>query len=192
MRASTSTPRRYAIGRMVNLLTSFRKDRRGVTAIEFAMVAAPFLMLTMGIMGSGLYFFTDNGLQNAVETASRKIRTGQAQRAGTTVDQFRQEICNAGTFLDCSKLQVTLQKGASWGAITPDPCVDATGTLVGSSGAPNDPIEDFAGGAGEVVLVTACYQWDLANSFDFMGLGNMASGGSLIQAASTFRTEPYQ
>lgn len=174
------------------LLGRFKRDRKGVVAIEFAMVALPFLFFVFGIIGSGLYFFTDNGLQNAVETAARKIRTGQAQRTGMTVDQFRNEICANGTFLDCSKLRVLLQKGTDWSAISPQSCVSTTGTLVNSSGNSSDPLEQYAGGAGEVVLVTACYEWDLSQSVSFLGFSGMGNGSTLIQAAATFRTEPYQ
>ena len=35
-------------------------------------------------------------------------------------------------------------------------------------------ISKYAGGASEVVLVTLCYKWDLANSFQFLKLGTTA------------------
>jgi len=171
----------------------FAKDRRGTTAIEFGLIALPFFMLAFGIMGSGLHFFTDNALQHAVENASRKLRTGQAQKAGMTVEQFKQEICNdAGQIIECGpKLQVHVQKGSNWSDITPRSCIDGGG-LASSGGNPTDNIEDSSGGAGEVVLVTACYEWELAQHLAFMGYGNMPNGSALIQAAATFRTEPYQ
>lgn len=192
MRHASETTGRRSLARKPGLLKRFKRDRKGVVAIEFALVALPFLFFVFGIIGSGLYFFTDNGLQNAVETAARKVRTGQAQRTGMTVEQFRTEICNNGTFLDCSKLRVLLQKGSDWSSITPQGCVSNTGTLVNSSGNASDPLENYAGGAGEVVLVTACYEWDLAQSVSFLGFSEMGNGSTLIQAAATFRTEPYQ
>ena len=192
MRHASETTGRRSLARKPGLLKRFKRDRKGVVAIEFALVALPFLFFVFGIIGSGLYFFTDNGLQNAVETAARKVRTGQAQRTGMTVEQVRTEICNNGTFLDCSKLRVLLQKGSDWSSITPQGCVSNTGTLVNSSGNASDPLENYAGGAGEVVLVTACYEWDLAQSVSFLGFSEMGNGSTLIQAAATFRTEPYQ
>lgn len=192
MRLVPHTNGRRSVAGQGNLLKRFKRNRSGVVAIEFAMVAMPFLLFVFGIIGSGLYFFTDNGLQNAVETAARKVRTGSAQRNGMTVEQFRNEICSSGTFLDCSKLRVLLQKGSDWSSISPQGCVSSTGTLVNSSGNANDPVENYAGGAGEVVLITACYEWELAQSFSFLGFSPMGNGSALIQAAATFRTEPYQ
>ena len=58
------------------LTTRFRRCENGVTMIEFGMVAFPFLLFVLGIMAVGLQFFTINALDHAVETASRKIRTG--------------------------------------------------------------------------------------------------------------------
>ena len=42
------------------------------------------------------------------------------------------------------------------------------------------------------MLVTACYEWDLATVIPFIELGDMEGGASLIQAATTFRTEHYK
>ena len=44
--------------RLGGLLGKVRKDQSGATAIEFAMVATPFLMLVFGIIQIGLLFFT--------------------------------------------------------------------------------------------------------------------------------------
>ena len=41
-----------------------------------------------------------------------------------------------------------------------------------------------------VVLVWLCYEWDMAK-FPWINFGNMANGSMLIQATTTFRTEPY-
>ncbi|MEO1206084.1 MAG: TadE/TadG family type IV pilus assembly protein [Pseudomonadota bacterium] len=202
------------------LIKRFGSDRSGNAAIEFAMVFPIYLAMVLSLVTAGMYYFTDNGLQNAVETASRKIRTGQAQTAGTTVEQFEQEICNAGAFLNCDKLTVILQRGSDWDEITPVSCVE-NGALTQSSGT-TQPVSDFAGGAGDVVLVTACYDWsftsDIADvqttsgAFDDPsatgdGVKNLSwhlqndpnnpakkldSNGILIQASSAFRTEPYQ
>ncbi|MEO1281284.1 MAG: TadE/TadG family type IV pilus assembly protein [Pseudomonadota bacterium] len=202
------------------LIKRFGSDRSGNAAIEFALVFPIYLAMVLSLITAGLYYFTDNGLQNAVETASRKIRTGQAQTAGTTVQQFEQEICDAGAFLNCDNLTIILQRGSDWDEITPVNCVE-NGSLASSSGT-TQPVSDFAGGAGDVVLVTACYDWsftsDIADvqtttgafddtsaqgdsvknlSWHLQNSGNnpakkLSSNGVLIQAASAFRTEPYQ
>lgn len=46
-------------------------DRRGVTALEFAFVAPPFLLMIMGIFDLGHIMYVKSMLQGAVEKAGR-------------------------------------------------------------------------------------------------------------------------
>ena len=89
---------------------NLRRDESGSAAIEFAMVSFPFLALLFGIMAVGLYFFTTFSTENAVEQASRPIRTGEAQAAGLTRDQFKASVCEKlPVYVDCSsKLRVNV------------------------------------------------------------------------------------
>lgn len=172
------------------LLRRFAKDENGAYAIEFALVGIPFIMLIFGIIVLGLYFFVTFSLENAVERAGRLLRTGQAQVAGMTTDQFKTEVCNrAPGFIDCdSKVRVNVAAWSGFGDINPPACTDAgTGELI-----PDPPVEPVPGAAGEVVLVTVCYEWTLAGRLPFLKVGQMANGAALIQASTTFRTEPYQ
>lgn len=172
-----------------DILSRFRADREGATAIEFAMVALPFLMLLFGIVAVGLYFFTVFTIENAVEQASRLLRTGQAQQAGYTAAQFKSKVCEfVPGHIDCNgKLQVNVLSYADTTNITPESlptCLSATGQLSTDT--------NFAPGtASEVVLVWVCYEWELAGKLPFLHLGNMAGGSSLIQATTVFRTEPF-
>ncbi|MEM6497761.1 MAG: TadE/TadG family type IV pilus assembly protein [Pseudomonadota bacterium] len=75
------------------LQARYRQNNDGSMAIEFAAVVIPFLMLLMGTVVVGLYFFVTFSLEHAVEQASRQIRTGQAQLAGMTKDQFKANVC---------------------------------------------------------------------------------------------------
>jgi Flp pilus assembly protein TadG len=192
---------RTKLSRQLNLFANsvssrtkrFASCRKGVTAIEFGMVALPFMMFAFGIMGTGLHFFTQNSLEHAVETAARKIRTGQAQQNGTTVAQFKQLIKEeAGPMIDLNKLQVHMQTGAEWTDVSPAGCLDSSGVQTSGTGNGTDAIGQHAGGAGEVVLVTVCYEWDLAAVMPFLQFNNMSNGSAMIQASTTFRTEPYE
>ena len=99
--------------RRPGLLARLRRDENGFTAVEFALVATPFLALLFGIIAVGLYFFVQFSLENAVEQASRMIRTGQAQtrEPPMTTAQFKTEICNrAPSFIDCGgKVRVNVR-----------------------------------------------------------------------------------
>lgn len=177
------------------LLRRLRRDTSGSTALEFAMVALPFLLFCFSIIGYGFYFFTATSLEYRVETATRLIRTGQAQTNGVTQSSFKQQICDpsdpSASFLDCSKLNVHIQSNASWAGINPTPCL-TSGALTGSAAAGSAAVSGSSGGAGAAVLVTVCYEWSLAKAMPFLMLGNMGNGSAVIQAVSAFRTEPYQ
>jgi Flp pilus assembly protein TadG len=60
----------------------------GATAVEFALVAAPFLALLMALFQTALVFFAGRVLDETTEEASRYIMTGQAQTAGMTQSGF--------------------------------------------------------------------------------------------------------
>jgi Flp pilus assembly protein TadG len=166
----------------------FGHDDNGATAVEFGLVAVPFLMLLFGIIAVGMFFFTTFSLENAVETAARPIRTGEAQVAGLTKDQFKANVCSLlPVYVDCgSALRVNVQSFAVNAIISPPACVDAGGALV----APADT-KYITGTANEIVLVTACLQYSFAGQIPFLQLGTMADGSALIQASITFKTEPY-
>lgn len=175
------------------LLQRWRSDISGATAVEFAIISVPFIMFIFGIIGIGLHFFTTSTLEAAVETASRKVLTGQAQSGGLTLGEFKQLITKQGPgVLKPNQLNLHIQKASSWTALTPVQCLNGSGGLTPPTGNANDKVDRFSGGAGEVVLITACYEWDIARVLGPVSFGNMANGSTLIRAAATFKTEPYQ
>ncbi len=173
-------------------LCSLHKDTSGATAVEFAIVAVPFFMFAFGIMGLGLHFFTSNALEHGVETVSRQIRTGQAQNGDMDLASFKDAVCDeTAGYINCDDLNVHIQSGTTWSDITPTPCLSG-GSLTASAGGGTDLVADYSGGSSQVVLITACYEWKLAQSLPYLMLGDLGNGSALIQAASTFRTEPFE
>ena len=170
------------------------KNEQGTSAVEFGIVALPFFLFTLGLIGVGLYFFTMSSLSYGVEAAARQIRTGQAQKAALSVGEFKNLVClAAGSYINCNKLTVLVQSGDNWTDISPQACVNSNNVQSPSTGSSSDAISTYTGVASEVVLVTLCYQWDLAQSFSFLKLGKNAdgTGSAIVQAATAFRTEPY-
>lgn len=171
----------------------FLTSEDGSTAVEFGMVGLPFLLFVLAIMGYGLYFFTESSLEYGVEAASRKIRTGEVNSAGTqredhqvTNAEFKRAVCTAaGALIDCSKLRVHVQSKNNWIDINPPSCTNAGGGMADSTGQDNDPISSASGGASQIVMVTVCYQFDPATTFSFLMLP------SVLQAATAFKSEPY-
>ena len=177
-----------------SMLARWLRHERGSAAVEFALVALPFFMFVLGVLGIGLYFFTVNSLEHGVESAARQVRTGQAQKSGLTVGGFKELVCSsAGSYIDCDKLRVLVQHSATWAGIDPEPCVNSSNQMSASTGDTDDSLYGYTGGSGQVVLITLCYEWDLAKSFSFLqlGTGSDGSGAAIIQATTAFRTEPY-
>jgi Flp pilus assembly protein TadG len=179
------TAKSYRAGR---LISRWRANRSGATAIEFAIVATPFLMFLYGIMAIGLYFFTTFTLENGLEQASRLIRTGQAQKAGMTEVQFKNQVCSfVPGFIDCeNKLLLNVR---SFAEADLTPVVTRAECLNGGS---LTTVTTYTPGvANQVVLISLCFEWEFANKIPFIRLGDMNGGSRLIQAATAFRTEPY-
>ena len=83
-------------------------------------------------------------------------------------------------------MRVNVQNFTSFGTITTPSCLDGAGALVANAATTYSP-----GASSNVVLVTACYEWALAGQLPFAKLGKMGNGSALIQASTTFMTEPY-
>ncbi len=182
---------------------TFSADQRGTTAIEFAMVIGPFLFLLFGIISVGFYFFVIFSLEHAVESAARVIRTGQAQTQtpnAMTPAEFKARVCaKLPPFMDCSsttnKIRINVKQFADFGSITTTTlpsCVDTGGNLIATTGQTYDP-----GTQSTVVLVNVCYEWDFATSMANIpywispASAKLTSGSTLIQASTTFTSEPY-
>lgn len=168
---------------------SLLKDDNGATAVEFGMIAVPFLLFLVGILGMGLYYLTLISLEYGVESAARKIRTGEAERDGLTVGGFKGLICAAAVGIDCSKVTVIVQTAKTWSGINPQACVTNGNQTPSSGNSDTDALSKYSGSAKQVVLVTACYRWKLADSFQFVKFS--ADGPTIIQAATAFKNEPY-
>lgn len=68
------------------MIRRFVDDRRGVAAIEFALLAPAFLMLLVGTMTMSILFFTASSLHFATEAAARcaSVKTTVCKDAATT------------------------------------------------------------------------------------------------------------
>lgn len=169
-----------------SVLNRFRRDSQGVTAIEFGIVAMPFLALLMAIFETTLIFFTQSAIESGVSEAGRMIRTGQVQSEGISEDDFKALVCGSlSGYLDCNdKLSVDVRSFSDFASVSVPAATDADGNMT-------EDFEFSPGGASEVVVVRAFYIWDMLTPDHFTGMSNMAGGGHLIAAAAAFRNEPF-
>ncbi len=164
----------------------FSRDEKGVTAIEFGLLALPFFAIIGAILETALVFLASQVLDSAVNDSSRFIRTGQAHVANYTAASYRAAICDGlyGLF-DCAQLKIKVSpvanfSGANIGATT-DP---VTGAWTIS--------ENYNHGIGaDIILVEAYYKWPIAlNLFDF-NLSNLPDNTRMLSAVRVFRNEPF-
>lgn len=179
------------------LALAFGRDRSGATAIEFAIVITPFLMLVFAVIGVGLVYFTETVLDQSLATATRQIRTGQSLKTATgelTVGNLKNEICTrSGGLISCSKLSLIISSADSWDKVGTIPtCTNTAGSVVSSNYGDTDNVSTGAGGRERVVIVVACYPWELLASLPYMRLGNVNGGAAhLLQSVQAFKSEPY-
>lgn len=166
---------------------AFARDESGATAVEFAMVVGPLLLMLFAIIELALVFLISSTLESATNKAARTIRTGAALSGGSTAITFRNSICaNLGWLQSqCqADLNVDVRVFADFGSVNgPDPVengVFKTSNLVYAIGGPRD-----------IVLVRAFYQWKLISPFLNGGLARLNNGVTLVTAATTFRNEPF-
>ena len=168
------------------MMRRFWRAKDGATAVEFSLIALPFFMLMLAIFETSAVYFASTTLEDAVDDASRQIRTGQAQFANMTADQFRQLVCNGiSVFLKCdSSLAVDVRSFNDFEDVSFPPEINPDGTLK------NDQ-QYSPGGAGDVVVVRVFYKWQIVTPFIGATLSNMSNDTRLLEAVTTFRNEPF-
>lgn len=174
---------------------AFFRCRNGATAVEFALVAAPFMALLVAILQSALVFFASRVLDEVTEEASRYIMTGQAQQGGITQSGFGTYICTGSNtsalvsaLFTCSKIMVNVQNYADFSsASTTSPTLSFNPT----TGAVTNAWSYNTGNPGDIVVVQVMYQWPVVLGPLSMNLSNLSNGNRLLVSTAVFKSEPY-
>lgn len=178
-----------AVGRSFVCATArrFIRQQDGATAVEFAMVAAPFLAMVFAIVETALVFFAGQALETAGADSARLIMTGQAQTQGYDQAQFKQAVCARiyGLF-DCTNgLYVDVKNYTTFSSINTTKPVDSNGNLQTNS------FGYQPGGPGSIVVVRLMYQWPVYVSLLGLNLADSAGSKRLLMSTVAFRNEPY-
>ena len=185
MTATTETKRSCPRNRCVGFLAC--KD--GATAVEFALIAAPFVALLTGIFQTFLVFFAGQQLETVANEASRLILTGQAQDANLSQSVFAQKVCAMVTVLfNCSNLMIDVESYSSFSGTN-----TAAPTLTfNAQGQVTNTWQYKPGTAGQIVVVRLMYQWPVFLGPLGFSLSNLSNGNRLLMASAAFKNEPYQ
>lgn len=165
-------------------LNIWKRDERGIAAVEFALLGIPFMMFIIGIIELAMYFTSSVLLQGAVSDASRMIRTGQAQTSGDPQAVFSEALCDhANMLLDCGEIQFHVEVVDSFATADTVPEFDESGELVDKS--------FDAGGVSDIVLVQVSYLYPLMTPLIGQFFADQPDFKRLILATAVFQTEPY-
>ncbi|MBI1361942.1 MAG: pilus assembly protein [Alphaproteobacteria bacterium] len=163
-------------------------DRRGVAAVEFALIAFPFFVLIFGLLEVVMIFILTSTLDYGVMEAARRLRTGELQTSGKGLTEFKAAVCGQlYNLLDCGdNLLIDVRTFNNFASTDFDkPAVDKDGNLK------QDQFEFEPGGADQIVVVRAFYTWSLMTPVISAPLANMSGGRRLLVSTATFRNEPF-
>ncbi len=171
------------------------RDRKGSAAVEFALVAPPFLALMMSTFEVGWFYFATSQIDAAAIEAARTIRTGQVQQAnggaGLTKEEFYAQVCPSIAPLgDCSALlTVEVDTFGSFAELASD-----TSAVVCTN---DDPAEiaalSFApGDENQIVRLRLCLLYKTLNPTIGVNVSQTAEGKRRVFATYVVRNEPFR
>jgi Flp pilus assembly protein TadG len=167
----------------MRLLQRIAREQKGITAVEFAFVGPPFLLLLAAIFELGLTLTTQSVLDGAARDAARLIRTGQVQSQGSPITVFQSLLCSEVSSLisasDCAnKMIYEVQVFSSFGSVSFTPCAQ-TASQTGTG-----TVCSFTPGTGSnIVGVQVSYP----RPFIIPWVGACLSGGSCWAGVGTAR-----
>jgi Flp pilus assembly protein TadG len=172
----------------------FIRCTKGATAVEFALVGAPFIALLVAIFQATLVFFAGRVLDEITEEASRYIMTGQAQTGSMTQSQFATFLCTGSNtsalvsaLFSCNNFMINIQNYASFAAAS---TASPTLTFNGSGNVSNAWTYN-TGNPGDIVVVQVMYQWPVVLGPLGFNLANLSNGNRLLVSTAVFKNEPY-
>jgi Flp pilus assembly protein TadG len=176
-----------------NRLLGFIKNEKGATAVEFALVAAPFLAVIAALIQTFLVFFAQSVLENAVRASGRQILTGQVQLqdaslgAAAAQTNFKNTVCNnAKVLFSCTALMIDVRVASNWSStntVMPPLTYDTNGNV-------SNTWQFNPGNAGDIVVVRVIYLWPVFFGPIAFNMANQPNGTREIMASAAFQNEP--
>lgn len=167
-------------GARLRAASRFRRDRSGATAVEFAILAIPFLFILFATVETGLMFMGQLTLDGGVEQVARLVRTGQLDADQMKPEPFRKLICDkVKVFLSCDKLTIDLRSYDTFEGID----------LSHPAAAEMNTTHTQTGAAKTIMALRVYYPWEPIA--DILSRMNATDGKVTLASVTAFRTEPY-
>jgi Flp pilus assembly protein TadG len=167
-------------------LRKFLRRRDGAAAVEFALVAVPFLALLFAIIQTVLLFLAQETLETITANAARLIMTGQAQGQNLTQSSFKTQVCGqvVALFNCAAGININVQTYSSFSNVTAP-------QLISNGQFQNNNFVFQPGGPGDIVVVEIMYQWPIFVNLLGMNLADLSNNSNLLIATAAIRNEPY-
>ena len=165
-------------------------DSSGAAAVEFALVALPFILLVFLALQTAIIFLMSQALQTATTQSARLILTGQS--SSQTAQQFQQAVCaNLPSMFNCSGVMVDVQSvsGGSASDFSSLNTAPLTPTYDNTTGQVTNTWSFSQGQPGDVVIVRVMYDWPVLGGI--FGFANQPNGTYLMVGTAVFENEPY-
>lgn len=164
-------------------------ETAGATAVEFAMVITPLLMLLLGLFQLAAVFFYDQALQSAARTSARLLMTGAAQKAGYSQSQFQTAVCSSAKIaFNCSNIMIDVQSSTTFSQLNTSPIT----LTYNSNGSVTNAFAYNPGGPSSIVIVRILYNQQVWWPLLLPGYVNQPGNKILLTAISVLKNEPYQ
>ncbi|MCZ8261021.1 MAG: pilus assembly protein [Beijerinckiaceae bacterium] len=170
------------------LLRRFRRDRRGATAVEFAMIAPMFFGSLFAIMETGTLYLRVTALETGVEEAKRVTLTGQVANAGggpAQLDKFKVAFCDKISWLiSCDEVKFDVRAFTVFGdAAMPNPIKNGVFDPSNLKFEPGKPCQ--------IVVIRAYYEVSSITAMIRNDVSQLSNGKVLLVGSAAFKNEPY-
>jgi Flp pilus assembly protein TadG len=180
-------------GSFRKLLRRFHRDRRGVTVVEFALVAPVFFALLFAIIETAMVFFAGQVLETIAQDSARLVLTGQAQGGSLSQEDFKKQVCahRLMFMFDCNSVYVDVRSYAQATLVKIPNQIGPGSSFI------ND-MKYCPGQDGSVAVVRLFYQWpvliikmfNLGYNLEY-NLSNLSGSKRLLSATAVFKNEPF-
>lgn len=176
-------------------LTCFVRNRRGSTAIEFAILALPFALLVFAILESCISFAGQEVMANITDDVARQLRTGQLRPADVAGGKLTTLICGRLQIIvstDCpQQLLVDLREYPTFADAATATFKIQNGDVVLMQGTNSQPFANTPGLAESKNMLRVFYKWPVMTDLMAKSMANLSGGRTLHFASVTWQNEPF-
>lgn len=178
---------RTARDRLQRLAGRFLGERRAATAVEFALLAFPFLLLLFAILESCIAFAAQEVMANATDDIARQFRTGQLKASEVDEKMVGDLLCERMGVIfpaGCTGLSFDLRHFDTF-----EQAEEVFGR-VDEYGFPTEYVFDPGPALSKNVL-RVYYRWPVITDIMRKSMSNLPNNRTLLFATQTWQNEPF-